>query len=125
MSVKTLTEVRSHKILAYVTEDGTCPVEDFLEAMPERDRKKMVARIQFTADHGPSRNREQNKPVEGTKFFELKTPGQRVFWRWSRNNEVILMHGFVKRQERIPQGELQIGHATYTAIEDEMGAANE
>ena len=118
--MKLLTEGRAHKILAYVDADGTCPVEDFLDSLQVADRKKMVARIMFTAEHGPPRNREQNKPVEGTKFFELKTAGHRVFWRWSRTNDVVLMHGFVKRQERIPASDLELGHLVYSAIEHSL-----
>lgn len=120
MGLRFLIEGTAHTILAYERADGTCPVEDFLGSLQPRDRKKMLARIEFTANHGPPRNVEANKKVEGTKYFELKTHGHRIFWRWSRNNEVILMHGFGKRSEKIPAQELDAADRLFGLIENEL-----
>ena len=80
----------------------------------------MLARIAYAGDYGPPRNREQNKVVEGTRFFEFKTDGVRLFWRWSHRNEIVLMQAFVKRQDRIPRPEVDTGNTLYGIIETEL-----
>ncbi len=120
MGLRVLIEGTAHTVLAHETDNGSCPVEEFLGRLQPTDRKKMLARIEFTANNGPPRNPEANKRVEGKKYFELKTHGHRIFWRWSRNNEVILMQGFVKRTNKIPATELGSADRLFGLIEEEL-----
>lgn len=120
MSFRTLKKGLAHSILAFEKVDGSIPALEFLRGLEERERKKMVALIDRAADHGPPNNRERNKPEEGTRFFEFKTHGYRLFWRWSFSGDVILMNGFAKRGDRIPRSDLHAGLALFDSIEAEL-----
>lgn len=80
----------------------------------------MLALIQYASTYGPPKNREKNHLVEGRRYFEFKTHGQRIFWRWSHRSEIILMHGFTKQTDRIPARELAAGDITFGLIEEEL-----
>lgn len=120
MSFRVLKKGLAHSILAFEEADGSTPALDFLSGLEERERKKMVALIDRTADHGPPNNRERNKPVEGTRFFEFKTHRYRLFWRWSPSGDVILMNGFAKRGDRISKSDLHAGLVLFDSIEAEL-----
>lgn len=109
-----------HKVLVYCKPDGSCPVQDFLRAMQASDRRKLVALIQSAAINGPTNNHEKNKIVEGHRYWEFKTPGFRVFRRWSKRGEIVLMHAFVKRTARTPQRELTAGDVLYGLVEKDL-----
>ena len=107
-------------MLVYCKPDGSCPVREFLGGLQASDRKKMLALIEAASLNGPPKNREKNHQVEGHRFHEFKIHGHRIFWRWSGSREIILMHGFVKREDRTPKRELDAGDVLYGVIEREL-----
>ena len=120
MSLEVFRRGHAHVVVVYCKPDGSCQVRDFLRGLQEGDRKKMLALIEASSQNGPPRNREKNHQVEGHRYQEFKTHGHRIFWRWSKSNEIILMLGFVKRDDRTPKGQLDAGDALYGDIEKEL-----
>lgn len=108
---------KAHRILRYVLPSGRSPVDDFLEGLDARDQSRMVALITSSANSGPPlRNQQKCKQVEGYKFYEFKTHGQRIFWCWGPGRTIVLFHAFTKRQDRIPPSELNTGSARYADV---------
>jgi phage-related protein len=43
-----------------------------------------------------------------------------IIWRWTHDNRIVLMHGFTKQRERIPQADLDVATQRYQVIEREL-----
>lgn len=110
---------RAHHVYRFVLRSGRSPVDDYLEALMPREQDKLVALIKRSADVAPPfNNRERCKPIEGTRFFEFKTHSQRMVWCWGPGRSIVLLHGFSKRQARIPSSDLDIAHQRYAELEN-------
>lgn len=96
-------------VVCAVCEDGTCPAEDFLRHLQERDPKRALRLLKlFTTlgDTGKIFNKEHFKKIAGTDFFEFKVFRVRVPCFFLRGGLVVLTHGFEKKKDKIPAGEL-------------------
>ena len=63
----------------------------------------MEALIERAAQHGPPFNLpERCEPVKGTKFYEFKTWGHRIFWLFS-DNRIVLFYGYAKKSNAMPK----------------------
>ena len=112
-----------HRLYVLVQPSGRSPVEEFLIGLPERDRSRMWALIKSSCDNElPLHNREKCKLVEGYKFYEFKTPGQRIIWCWLRGQGIALLHGFTKRQDRIAEADLNTANARYDDAQKDFAA---
>ena len=119
-----LREVRSgqrYRVLVYVRDNGTCPVAEYLDRLPERQRKRIDGLLERAAEHGPPRNREQNAPLTGEDFFEFKAYQIRVFWRYASDRRIVLFHGFTKKSGRTPRNEMTTGRQRWQETVDELG----
>lgn len=80
--------------------DESCPLRDFLEAAEAGEAKKMYARIAYSAQKGPPRNKEQCRDI-GDKIFELKTKDLRVFFFYDKGRVIVCSHGWEKDQQKL------------------------
>jgi phage-related protein len=88
-------------------EDGSsCPAEEYISNLLEADKKKVFALLERTAAHGPPHNEQKFRKVEGD-LFEFKSFQDRLLCFFQPNSVIILTHGFRKKRERIPRGEIQ------------------
>ena len=108
-------------VLAIARSDGSCQVEAYLDRLEERDRKRVAALLKRSADHGPPRNQEKCRKVEG--FWEFKAGQQRIFWCYDpvQRKRIILLHGFTKKTKQTPRQELRAGKQAYRAVQQELG----
>lgn len=94
-------------------EGGECPVRAFIEGLQPRDRKRLVALLDFSANHGPPRNPEKCKKIEGTDaLFEFKSFQDRVPWFYDGKESdgrgrIVMTHGFKKKGGPIRAAELK------------------
>lgn len=94
-------------------EGGKCPVRVFIDRLQLRDRKRLVALLDHSANHGPPRNREKSKKIEGTDgLFEFKSFQDRIPWFYDSKESdgrgrIVMTHGFKKKDGPIPPGELR------------------
>jgi|ERR1043165_6920193 phage-related protein len=93
---------------------GKCLIEDFLvdlKSLSPNDWKRIVSMIARTAEHGPPRDEEQCRALEGDRaegLFEFKTRGGvRVLWFYDRERIIICTHGFIKKSQKTPPGEIE------------------
>lgn len=111
---------QKHRIEVYVAENGRSPVLDYLGSLAQAERERAMALIDYTAQHGPPRNKEKGRKLEGEHFFELKSSAQRILWRWGPRGGIILMHGFTKESQKTPKREIRVGRERFHILESEL-----
>ncbi len=111
-------------IVFYDRPDGSEPVREFLDGLNVKMRAKMVRAIELLAANGPDLREPYSKPV-GDGMFELRvrlaTDSTRILYFFYAGQRVVLAHGFVKKTDRIPQGQLDMAmkyRAEYMAREE-------
>jgi len=79
------------------------PCHEFLEStllQHRNEHAKLLARLQRTADHGPPRNQEQCRQLNGDRpeetVYEFKTKKLRLFWFYDENRLILCANGIVK-----------------------------
>ncbi|MGW6411051.1 type II toxin-antitoxin system RelE/ParE family toxin [Streptomyces vinaceus] len=102
-------------IEAAVTEDGASPVDDYLNSLFSSGKKAdldrlagILIRFEAYAQHGTLEiPRELNELRDG--LWEFKSGRDRTpffYLESSKSNALRVTHGFIKRQERTPQKEI-------------------
>jgi phage-related protein len=46
----------------------------------------------------------------GGGLFELRVKSRRIFYCFRPGKEIVLLHGFTKKTQKTPRGELSIGY---------------
>src|SRR3972149_1757798 len=95
----------------YQDRKGSCPVEDFLDSLPDRHLGKVVQVIQILEERGPNLPFPYSSQVEG-KLRELRAHYGKVQYRILYYGDVrgvfILLHAFRKQTEQIPERDKRI-----------------
>ena len=94
-------------IEAAILQDGSMPARDFVESLSEADRAKVYALFRMLGDIGRITNSEKFKKTEGTEFWEFKSFQIRMPCFFLPNRRVVITHGFRKKQDKIPRGEIE------------------
>jgi len=86
---------------AVVLDNGTCPAEDFLEQVKQRDpasHKSLVNIIARHADYGQIRNKRKSRFIKDRGgLLEFKThQGDRLVYFYLPDRRTVLTHGFHK-----------------------------
>lgn len=99
-----------YRIHLYQSSSGQSPVEDFLRELPERDRAKVLAALDYLSQQGPALRRPHAAQVQG-KLWELRVSRARNEYRllyfFLEEQGVVLAHGFVKKTQAIPAREIE------------------
>ena len=94
----------------YETENGKCPVRDFLDELKTSDPNDFAAVL---AGLAKLRNRQYHRePLSkslGGGLFELRHVGKlnsRVLWFFMKNRRMVLLHGIRNKGQAIPSRDL-------------------
>lgn len=101
-----------YRVLFYETERGTCPVEEFLNSLPIKVRAKVAKWIEKLEEYGPDLPRPYADIVRG-KIRELRvifSSGQYRFLYFFYNEYIIMTHGFLKKTDKVVEGEIARAH---------------
>ena len=80
------------------------PAVEFMERLPQSERRKTRAFLARTAEVGPLEQR--SRPLRG-KIFELKPTAQvRLLYFLDGWRSLVITNGFVKKQQRTPKEEI-------------------
>jgi len=97
----------------YEKENGEIPVEDFLMTLNPKLRAKAYSDIMLLKKLGINIREPYSKAIKGKKYkgiFELRTKFAsditRIFYFLFEKNKFILLHGFVKKADKIPNSEI-------------------
>jgi len=87
------------------------PVRDWMLGLPEEVRGKLIARIELLREHGPALDFPHTSQIEG-RLRELRLrlgkTRYRVLYFFDARRICVLLHGFAKTTQAVPQAEIQI-----------------
>ena len=96
-------------VIFYEKESGIIPVQEFLDALPPKHRAKAVWEIELLEQAGSALGAPYVKHIDG-KLWELRVKFSsdisRIFYFIPVDNDIILLHGFVKKTQKTPVGEI-------------------
>lgn len=102
----------------YQEEDGSVPVEAFLDSLPKPQRAKALALIKLLEEQGMSLPFPYSSQVQG-RLRELRTrlgkTRLRLLYFGDSRRIFILLHGIVKASEKLPESELRIAERRMAA----------
>ncbi len=95
----------------YIEDNGTAPAREFLNRLD----KKTHARFLWSLEQLKARNVQAHFPLvrhlEG-KLWELREESQtniyRIIYFFFSGRRIVLLHGFQKKTEKTPRGEIEI-----------------
>lgn len=95
----------------FYTSTGKCPVEEFIDSLPAEVQAKALFVIDLLQMKGNLLRQPYCKKIHGVdKLFELRfRVGKgiyRIFYFPISGRKFILLHGFVKKTEKTPAGEI-------------------
>ena len=97
-------------IIFYEKEDGTAPVREFLDGLPEKHHAKALRDIDVLEEYGTSLTEPHAKHIEG-KLWELRIKSasdiSRIFYFIHVGKNIVLLHGFVKKTQKTPNREIE------------------
>lgn len=93
----------------YRTENGTCPVQEFLDSLNDKMRAKVLRMILLLEEHGTELREPYSKPLNDG-IFELRIKQSsditRVLYFFMTGKKIILTNGFMKKSMKIPRPEI-------------------
>lgn len=100
-----------YEIFFYETEDGKCPVEEFLHTMEPKMLAKAL-RIIDLLEHNGSRLREPYSKFLRNGIFELRikqgTNITRLLYFFMIEKKIIITNGFWKKTQKTPKEEIRL-----------------
>lgn len=104
-----------HRIAFYQTEDGRCPVEEFLDSLPSKDAQKVawVLRLIEDLDRTPA---QYLKKLGGAEEIwecrvRLGSNTYRVFAFFDYAGTLILTHGYSKKSSKTDHRQIRQAEA--------------
>ncbi len=86
------------------------PVRKFLDSLPAKERAKVLRNIGLLKEFGLSAGAQFIEPIKNG-LFSLRTVFSgnqiRVLFFTMVGNKVVLVHGFKKKTQAIPRGEIE------------------
>ena len=99
------------EVESYEDDDGSSPVEQFLEALPDKPLGRVVQVIRLLKERGPHLAFPFSSQVEG-KLRELRAhygrDQYRVLYYGDPNRVFILLHAFRKHTAQIPKQDSEL-----------------
>lgn len=100
-----------YEIEFYDTEDGKCPVQEFLDSLEPKMQAKTFRTIDLLEANGPMLREPYSGPI-GDGIFELQTKlGSnitRVFYFFFVGKKAILTNGIVKKTQKTPKADFEL-----------------
>lgn len=97
-----------YEVVFYDTEDGKCPVQEFLDSLEPKLLAKTLRTIDLLAANG-LRLREPYSKSLGDGIFELRTKQgsdiTRVLYFFIVGQKIVLTNGFVKKTQKTIKSE--------------------
>lgn len=100
---------RTWHILYYETEDGRCPLQEFIDSRKERDQAKIFGWLSLLKMEGPNLPRPYaDLLTEGIHELRIKLSGDqvRILYFFCFRDFIILTHCFVKHTDKVPISEI-------------------
>lgn len=88
--------------------NGQSPGAGFFDALPIRDKAKLMSLFRLFGDHGRISNREKFGALD-TGLFEFKSFQIRMPFAYAKGERrlVLITHGFYKKKNKAPKDEIE------------------
>ena len=99
------------KIIYYTTNQGENPVEAFIDSLQKPQKAKIFRIIQYIEVYGLLSVLPHVRKLTGTLLWEIRILGKdniRVFYATLQQDEILLVHGFIKKKQKTPLKEIAI-----------------
>jgi phage-related protein len=100
-----------YEIIFYDSEDGKCPVQEFLDSLEPKLLAKTLRTIDLL-EHNGSQLREPYSKMLEDGIFELRTKQSsditRVLYFFFVGRKIVLTNGFVKKSQKTPKAEKEL-----------------
>lgn len=98
-------------VVFFRTSSGREPAREFIASLPAEDRAKVYGHIEILADKGVLLEKPFVDHIEA-KIWELRISitkrEVRVLYFITSGKTAVLLHGFIKKTQRTPRGEIDI-----------------
>lgn len=98
-----------YEVIFYEDDDGSCPVDDFLDGLTTKIRAKAEKWMEKLEEEGPNLPRPYADIVRD-KIRELRisfgTNSYRILYFFN-GKEIVLTHAFVKKTKKVPDAEVE------------------
>lgn len=95
----------------FETDSGSCPVEDFLDALDDKTAAKVYGMIGLLEEYGNALRAPYSKHLD-SGIFELRcntgANAVRVLYFFFVGKKIILTNGFLKKTQKTPASELEL-----------------
>lgn len=105
-------------VKTFETKSGQKPVDDFIKAQDQSTIAKIGNKIDLLERFGHLLPMPYSKKVTD-ELYELRIRGRaevRILYSFV-SNEVILLHAFVKKQDKIPRKEIETAQSRLSALD--------
>jgi phage-related protein len=96
-------------IVFYKKENGEVPVQKFMDGLPTKHHAKALRDIDVLEQFGTALTMPDVAHVKG-KIWELRIKSSsdisRIFYFINTGKDIVLLHGFVKKTQKTPSGEI-------------------
>lgn len=100
------------KIVFYKTESGKCPVENFLDALPDKTVKKVAWVLRIIRDFNDVPRSYFKKLINTNDIWEVRVQVGNNIYRFLGFNDganlIILTNGFQKKSQKTPKKEIDL-----------------
>jgi hypothetical protein len=108
----------------YRAEDGSFPVQKWLDGLPESVRGKVIARVDLLKQGGPTLDYPYTSQIEGKLREARLRVGKtryRVLYFFDERRTAILLHGFTKDTASVEESDKRTGRERMAIHEIRLG----
>lgn len=98
-----------YQVVFYEKEKDTFPAEDFINSLDDKMAAKIYRVLRMLEKNGPELREPYSKHLDGGIFEARAKVGSditRVLYFFYVNKQIVLTHGFVKKTQKTPPGEI-------------------
>lgn len=98
------------EVVLFVEDDGSCPLLEWLDGLPQKAQDKCVVKIERLAEMGFELRRPEADFLRDG-IYELRASLQRIQYRmlyFFHANQAVISHGLIKKQEDVPPKEIDL-----------------
>ncbi|MHB8304260.1 MAG: type II toxin-antitoxin system RelE/ParE family toxin [Acidobacteriaceae bacterium] len=109
----------------FVEDDGSLPVQSWLDDLPDGVRGKVIARIDLLKKGGPTLDYPYTSQIEGKLREARLRMGKtryRVLYFFDENRTAVLLHGFTKNTASVEEADKRIGRARMSRHEARLNS---
>jgi len=111
----------STKILYYSDQKGSIPVKEFIDHLSDKQKTKILRLFLTIENYGLSSIIPHTKKLIGTPLWEIRILGKdniRIMYVSQQTESIVILHGFIKKDQKTPTKELNIALQRYYQLFD-------